>query len=82
MSTINIEAILFYIIDRYDAFWEYYEYRRIYNEIKGIVYEDTERKLGDTKAKLEQLAKSSSEKRFQYALLYTCAVIEWYLNND
>ena len=77
----DIEAILFYIIDRYDAFWEYYEYRRIYNEIKGIVYEDTERKLGDTKAKLEQLAKSSSEKRFQYALLYTCAVIEWYLNN-
>ena len=78
----DIEAILFYIIDRYDAFWEYYEYRCIYNEIKGIVYEDTERKLGDTKTKLEQLAKSSSEKRFQYALLYTCAVIEWYLNND
>jgi len=60
---------------------EYYEYRSIYNEIKEIVYEDTERKLGDTKTKLEQLAKSSSEKRFQYALLYTCAVIEWYLNN-
>ena len=77
----DIEAILYYIIDRYDAFWEYYEYRSIYNEIKEIVYEDTERKLGDTKTKLEQLAKSSSEKRFQYALLYTCAVIEWYLNN-
>ena len=76
----DIEAILYYIIDRYDAFWKYYEYQNIYNEVKSIVYEAPNRKLIDTKAKLEQLA-SSSEKKFQYALLYACAVIEWYLKN-
>ena len=76
----DIEAILYYIIDRYDAFWEYYEYRGIYNEVKNIVYEDPNRKLIDTKVKLEQLA-TSSEKKFQYALLYACAVIEWYLKH-
>lgn len=76
----DIEAILYYIIDRYDAFGEYYKYRDIYNEVKAIVYEEPCRKLIDTKAKLEQLA-SSSEKKFQYAMLYACAVIEWYLRN-
>ena len=77
----DTEAILYYIIDRYDDFWEYYKYRSIYNEIKRIVYENPNRNLSDTKAKLEYLAKSSSEKKFQYALLYACAVIEWYLKN-
>lgn len=36
--------------------------------------------LGETKRELEQLAKSSKNLKFQYALFYASAVIEWYLN--
>ena len=78
----DMEAILFYVFDRYDGYDRYNEFIEIYNQVKSIVWEDPSRLLSDTKAKLEGLAKSSSDKRFQYAFFYARAVIEYWLNKN
>lgn len=78
----DVEAILFYVMDRYDAFDDYKEYRHVLDEIKDIVYEDPKRKLRETKGVIEELARSSKEKQFQYAFFYAGAVIEWYLEKQ
>lgn len=76
----DVEAIQLYVMERYEWLDRHAEICDIYNEVKEIVYEDPNRKLSETKAKLELLTKSSGEKRFQYALLYACTVIERSLN--
>ena len=53
--------------------------RELYQEVQRIVYDDPNRKLGDTKKILEQQAKKG--KKMQYAVLYAAAVIEWYLKH-
>lgn len=75
----DVEALLIYVMDRYDWTERFGEIIGVYQKVKEIVFENPNRKLSDTKAELERLAKSSSEKKFQYAILYTCAVIEYWL---
>ena len=83
----NVEALLLYVTERLlyaTEKYEWYECRgkiqNVYDEVKKVVYEDPHRKLSETKAILEKMAKSS-EKKFRYAFLYTAAVIEWHLKN-
>ena len=83
----DVEAILLYVTERLLYATEKYEWcecrgkiQNVYNEVKKVVYEDADRKLGETKGILEKMAKSS-EKKFQYAFLYTAAVIEWHMKN-
>lgn len=78
----DMEAILFYVFDRYEGYDRYNEFIEIYNQVKSIVWEDPSRLLSDTKVKLEGLAKSSSEKKFQYAFFYARAVIDYWLNKN
>lgn len=75
----DVEELQLYVMDRYDWIDRHGEICSVYQEVKNVVYDNPNRKLSDTKAELEGLAKSSSEKKFQYAILYTCAVIEYWL---
>ena len=78
----DVEAILLYVMDRYDWIDRHGEISNVYEEVKRIVYEDPNRMLFDTKLELERRAKGSSEKKFQYAFLYASAVIEYGLENQ
>jgi hypothetical protein len=50
--------------------------------VKSVVYRAPNRLLGETKKELEQLAKSSKQKKTQYAFLYACAVIDYWLKRN
>ena len=73
------EALFIYAMQGYDGYEDYKRTLDIYDEVKSVVYRDPNRLLGETKKELEQLAKSSKAKKMQYAFLYACAVIEYWL---
>ncbi len=61
------------------------DYKRmlaIYQEVKDIVYEDPNRLLADTKKILEDQARRDKKRKHQYAVLYACAVIEYWLKTE
>ncbi len=61
------------------------DYKRmlaIYQEVKDIVYEDPNRLLADTKRILEDQARRDKKRKHQYAVLYACAVIEYWLKTE
>ena len=82
----DVEAILLYVMDMviggYDSYKEYQQTLDIYDEVKSVVYRNPNRLLGETKKELEELAKSSKQKKMQYAFLYACAVIDYWLNKN
>ena len=75
------EALFIYAMGGFDGYEDYQRTLDIYNEVKSVVYRDPDRLLGEIKKELEQLAQSSKEKKIQYAFLYACAVIDYWLNN-
>ena len=64
---------------------DYEAYRKtlvVYQEVKDIVYEDPNRLLADTKKILEAKARKDKKRKHQYAVLYACAVIEYWLKTE
>lgn len=76
------EACFIEAMHEYDGYEDYQRTLDIYDEVKSVVYRDPNRLLGETKKELEQLAKSSKMKKMQYAFLYVCAVIEYWLEKN
>ena len=66
----DVEAIMLYVMDRCDWIDRHGEIAEVYQRVKEIVYEDPNRRLGDTKVQLESVAKASGKKKLQYAFLY------------
>ena len=50
--------------------------------MKDIVYEDPNRLLADTKKILEAKARKNKKRKHQYAVLYACVVIEYWLKTE
>ena len=78
----NKEACFIEAMQEYDGYEDYKRTLDVYDEVKNVVYRDPNRLLGETKKELEQLAKSSKQKKTQYAFLYACAVIDYWLKRN
>lgn len=77
----DVEGLIIYAMDEFDEYEDYRKTREIYQKVKGIVCDDPNRLLGETKKILEQQVKKDRKMKMQYAVLYAAAIIEWYLKH-
>lgn len=75
----DTEGMCLFAMDGFDECEDYRRTLAIYQEVKDIVYEDPNRLLADTKKILEDQARKDKKRKHQYAVLYACAVIEYWL---
>ena len=78
----DTEGLFIFAMNGFDEYEDYRKTLVVYQEVKDIVYEDPNRLLADTKKILEAKARKDKKRKHQYAVLYACAVIEYWLKTE
>lgn len=78
----NTEGLFIFAMNGFDEYEDYRKTLVVYQEVKDIVCEDPNRLLADTKKILEAKARKDKKRKHQYAVLYACAVIEYWLKTE